>query len=178
MARMTGSDCAVMWNLINTHTHTHIHTHTHTVSLIPPWEDECGWHRMTRMTGPDCAFMRNLINTHHTHTNKQTQTERERARERGSTPVDEHKMGTRTETRGGTVTETGARTGTGMRLTTRLWRVEEKGRIAKNCTSVVDFGGKRKQCRQEMVGSVAADPDNLENIKEAGGGGGGRALRA
>ena len=28
MTRMTGPDCAVMCNLINTHTHTHIHTHT------------------------------------------------------------------------------------------------------------------------------------------------------
>ena len=29
--RMTGPDCAVMCNLINTHTHTHTHTHyTHT----------------------------------------------------------------------------------------------------------------------------------------------------
>ena len=49
-------------------------THTHT---IPPWEDQCEWHRMIRMTGPDCAVMCNLINTHthtinthtHTHTN-------------------------------------------------------------------------------------------------------------
>ena len=43
------------------------HTHTHTVSLIPPWEDQREWHRMTRMTRPDCAVMCNLINTH-THT--------------------------------------------------------------------------------------------------------------
>ena len=51
-----------MCNLINTH------THTHTVSLIPPWEDQCEWHRMTRMTGPDCAVICNLVNTHtHTH---------------------------------------------------------------------------------------------------------------
>ena len=50
----------------NTNTHTHTHTQ---VSLIPPWEDQCEWHRMTRMTGPDCAVMCNLINTHtHTHT--------------------------------------------------------------------------------------------------------------
>ena len=27
MTRMTGPDCAVMCNLINTHTHTHTHTH-------------------------------------------------------------------------------------------------------------------------------------------------------
>ena len=54
----------------NKYTHTHTHTHTHTqVPLIPPWEDQCEWHRMTRMTGPDCAVMCNLINTHtHTHT--------------------------------------------------------------------------------------------------------------
>ena len=38
-------------------------THTHKVSWIPPWEDQCEWHRMTRMTGPDCAVMFNLINT-------------------------------------------------------------------------------------------------------------------
>ena len=69
MTRMTGGpDCAVMCNLINTHTHTHTQQQ---VSLIPPWEDECEWHRMTRMIGPDCAVMCNLINTHtheHTHT--------------------------------------------------------------------------------------------------------------
>ena len=42
-------------------THTHLH--------IPPWEDQCEWHRMTRMTGPDCAVMCNLINTQtHTYT--------------------------------------------------------------------------------------------------------------
>ena len=60
MTMITGPDCAVMCNLINTHTQ---------VSLIPPWEDQREWHRMTRMTRPDCAVMCNLINTHtHTHT--------------------------------------------------------------------------------------------------------------
>ena len=33
-----------------------------------------------------------------------------------------------------------------------------------------DTGGKRKKCKKERVGSVAANPDNLENNKEAGGG--------
>ena len=33
MTRMTGPDCVVMCNLINTHTHTHTHT----------WERERGW---------------------------------------------------------------------------------------------------------------------------------------
>ena len=28
MTRMTGPDCVVMCNLVNTHTHTHTHTHT------------------------------------------------------------------------------------------------------------------------------------------------------
>ena len=40
--------------------------------ILPPWEDQCEWHRMTRMTGPDCAVMNNLINIHtciHIHTN-------------------------------------------------------------------------------------------------------------
>ena len=30
MTRITGPDCAVMCNLINTHTHKYTHTHTHT----------------------------------------------------------------------------------------------------------------------------------------------------
>ena len=33
-----------------------------------------------------------------------------------------------------------------------------------------DSGGKRNKCRKERVGSVAANPDNLESNKEAGGG--------
>ena len=57
MTRMTGPDCVVMCNLINTYIHTYIHTY-----MIPPREDQCEWHRMTRMTGPDCVVMCNLIN--------------------------------------------------------------------------------------------------------------------
>ena len=53
MTRMTGPDCVVMCNLINTY-----------ISLIPPREDQCEWHRMTRITGPDCVVMCNLINTY------------------------------------------------------------------------------------------------------------------
>ena len=43
------------------------------VPLIPPWEDQCEWNRMTRVIGPVCAVMCNLINTHthtHAHTHK------------------------------------------------------------------------------------------------------------
>ena len=55
MTRMTGPDCVVMCNLINTYIHR---------------EDQCEWHRMTRMTGPDCVVMCNLINTYiHTYIN-------------------------------------------------------------------------------------------------------------
>ena len=45
---------------------TYIHTHiqTYQVTLNPPREDRCEWHRMTRMTGPDCAVMCNLTNIH------------------------------------------------------------------------------------------------------------------
>ena len=32
-----------------------------------------------------------------------------------------------------------------------------------------ETGGKRKKCRKERIGSVAANPDNLESNKEAGG---------
>ena len=53
MTRMTGPDCVVMCNLINTCIHT-----------FPPREDQCEWHRMTRITGPDCVVMCNLINTY------------------------------------------------------------------------------------------------------------------
>ena len=33
-----------------------------------------------------------------------------------------------------------------------------------------DMGGKRKKCRKERAGSVAANSDNLGSYKEAGGG--------
>ena len=34
MTRMTGPDCVVMCNLINTHTHTHTHTHSSTALFV------------------------------------------------------------------------------------------------------------------------------------------------
>ena len=57
MTRMTGPDCVVMCNLINTYIHTYIHTYYIDIHT-------CEWHRMTRMTGPDCVVMCNLINIH------------------------------------------------------------------------------------------------------------------
>ena len=56
MTRMKGPDCAVMCNLIDMHT-----------ILIPPWKDQCEWHRMTRMKGPGCAVMCNLITVIYIH---------------------------------------------------------------------------------------------------------------
>ena len=60
-------------------------------------------------------------------------------------------------------------------------RIGEGGREAKkrkkpqnSCRrqvgNVGDLGGKRKTCRKERVGPVAANPDNLESNKEAEGG--------
>ena len=60
-------------------------------------------------------------------------------------------------------------------------RIGEGGREAKNrkrphksCRRHVGkgggLGGKRKKCRKEKIGPVAANPDNLESNKEAGGG--------
>ena len=54
-------------------------------------------------------------------------------------------------------------------------RAEERRRSAKKRTRVVDvvreterLGWKKKKRRQKRVGSVAANPDNLENSKKAG----------
>ena len=60
-------------------------------------------------------------------------------------------------------------------------RIEEGGREVKmrkkpqnSCRRRAengrDTGGKRKKCRKERVGSVAANPDSLESNKQAGGG--------
>ena len=59
-------------------------------------------------------------------------------------------------------------------------RIEEGGREAKkrkkpqnggrrHAGNGIDLGGKRKTCRKERVGPVAANLDNLESNKEAGG---------
>ena len=52
-------------------------------------------------------------------------------------------------------------------------REAKKRKKSHNCRRNVgnkgDLGGKRKKRRQESVGSVAADPDNLEKRKEAAG---------
>ena len=92
-------------------------------------------------------------------------------------------VGTRRRTPYGTGTGTGteARTvaemGKGTRITeTRIGsgRVERGKKAQDSCRRRAgnggDTGGKRKKYRKERIGSVTANPDNLESNKEAGGG--------
>ena len=87
-------------------------------------------------------------------------------------------MGTRTGTDARTVAEMGTGTTiTGMGLRIGSGRAEERRNSARNRKIAVDavretgghMSGKRKKCRKERVGSAAANPDNLESNKEAGG---------
>ena len=102
---------------------------------------------MTRMTRPDCAVMCNLINTH-THTQvssliplREDQCEWHRmTRMTGPDCVVMcNLINTHTHTHTNIHTDTHTHTHT------------------------------RKKCRKERIGSVAANPDNLESNKEAGG---------
>ena len=116
MTRMTGTDCAVMCNLIIIHTY-YIHS-------------------------PDCAvIMCNLINIHtayilhkyiHTYDNGNEN-----------------------------------RIGEGGREAKK--RKKPQNSCRRRAGNGGDMGGKRKKCRKERVGSVAANPDNLGSNKEAGG---------
>ena len=51
--------------------------------------------------------------------------------------------------------------------------MKKRKKMHKSCRRHVgkgaDLGGKRKRCRKERVGPVAANPDNLENNQKAGG---------
>ena len=49
-------------------------------------------------------------------------------------------------------------------------RKKPQNSCRRNAGNGKDWGGKRKKCRRERVGSVAANPDNRESNKEAGGG--------
>ena len=84
--------------------------------------------------------------------------------------MDEHRMGT----------GTGAGTETRRDRNRNEDKIGEGGREAKkrkkphkSCRRHVgngrDLGGKRKKARQERAGSVAAKPNKLEIMKEAGG---------
>ena len=85
------------------------------------------------------------------------------------------------ETRGQTSDGSGDKSGDGNRsgngIEDGIGEGRGKGKKRKkphdsSCRSDVgnrgDFGLKRKKRRQEIIGSVAADPDNLENSKKTG----------
>ena len=103
--------------------------------------------------------------------------ERERERGQGWRHVDKHRMGTETKTKAVAEMGTGTRMGTGTGTRTESGRAEERRRSARNRTRVVhamwETGEPRvereKDVRQERDASVAADSDNLDNRKEAGG---------
>ena len=108
------------------------------------------WHRMTRMTRPDCAVMCNLINTH-THT-------------QGNGDGSEDCSG---DGNGDDDNGNENRIGEGGREAKK--RKKPQNSCRRRAGNGGDTGGKRKKCRKERVRSVAANPDNLESNKEAGG---------
>ena len=59
---------------------------------------------------------------------------------------------------------------------------KKRKKLHKNCRYHVgnggDLGGKMIKRRKERIGRVADNPDNLEDNKEEGGGGGHKVLRA
>ena len=86
MTRMTGPDCVIMCNLINTHTHTHIHTHksicfNKSHLLAEGTEVALFWRRLQQavsfhMRHHIHALSLSLSLTHtHTHTHRQTSEE-------------------------------------------------------------------------------------------------------
>ena len=97
-------------------------------------------------------------------------------------------MGTEVETHGRTRDGNGDGNGYGNKRSSELENgdgnedgIGEGGREAKkrkkphkscrrNVGNEEDLGGKREKFRQDQVGSVAADPDDLKNRREAGGG--------
>ena len=97
---------------------------------------------MTRMTGPDCAVMCNLINTHtHTHGDGNGDDDNGNGNEN--------------------------RIGEGGREAKKRKKTQNSGK--RRAGNGGDTGAKRKKCRKERVGSVAANPYNLESNKQAGG---------
>ena len=62
MTRMTGPDCAVMCNLINTHTNKNMHNTHKKHKGITPGEDHCEYCRVTMSTGPGCMVVCKLVN--------------------------------------------------------------------------------------------------------------------
>ena len=58
MTRMTGPDCVVMCNLINTHTHIHTQTHSHYTINKPLFELNVNYHtHMYGSTASDICYV-------------------------------------------------------------------------------------------------------------------------
>ena len=168
MTRMTRPDCVVMCNLTNTHAHTHTHTHVN-------------GHGDGDGAGAG------------TGTGVEVNEGAQGGNGNGSGDGAGTGTGTGVETRRRTPDGNGDGNGDGREDSSgdgngdedngngNEDRIGENGREAKKhkkppnrCRRQVgsggDLGGKRNKCRQEKVGPVAANPDNLENNNEAEGG--------
>ena len=167
MTRMTGPDCVVMCNLINTYR-----------------GDQREWHRMTRMTRLDCAVMCNLINIHtyiHTYIHEGAQDGNgDGSGDRAGmwTEVETHR---RTPDGNGDGPKVSSEDGNGDEGNGNEGRVGDGEKEAKKRKKPLnscrrqggnggDFGGTRKRCRKGSVGPVAANSNIVEINKEAGGG--------
>ena len=190
MTRMTRPDCAVMCNLINTHTHTHTHTEvglesragTETVTGSGGGGGDVNDHWNGGEAGAGTGTGVEV--------NEGAAQDRNGDGSRGGTGTG---TGTGVETRrqppDGNEDENGDRSedscvdgnGTDDNGNGNEDRIGEGGGEAKKCKKTKnscrrhvgnggDRGGKRKKCRKERAGPVAANPDDLENNKEAGGG--------
>ena len=230
MTRMTGPDCVVMCNLINTHTHTHTHisfvlqqalsfrTRHHLcrqgVALASTRRPHSQGpasvqaHRTGGVTGSEGQQGANGVgggigvgggngdgngdvNAHGDEDGAGTGTgvEVNEGAQDGDGDGTETGTGTEVGTRRRTPDENGGGNGDGSEDCSgdgngdddngNENRIGEGGREAKKRKKAQngcrrragnggDTGGKRKKCRKERVGSVAANPDNLENNNEAG----------
>ena len=65
---------------------------------------------------------------------------------------------------------TGTRIGLGRAEGGQKKRKKPQNSCRRRAGNGGDMGGKRKKCRKERVGSVAANSENLGSNKEAGGG--------
>ena len=150
MTRMTGPDCVVMCNLINTHKHKHTHTHTHGVGG-GNGEDVNGHYRDGDGAG----------------TGTGTGVEVNEGARDGNGDGDEDGNGDGSEGSSGDGNGDDDKTERGGREAKKRKKPQNSCRV--HVGNGGDLGGKKKECRKERVGPVAANPDNLESKKEAGG---------
>ena len=205
---MTGPDCAVVCNLINTHIYRVALAgtqqlrsqglgpeHAHRTERVTRSED--GKERTGSGAGSESGAGTEMG----TKSGAGTGTGTEREQEREWRRTKEREMGTRTGTGMGTRVETrgqtqdgngdgsgdgnensggdgnGGEDGNGNENKDRIGgggrEAKKRKKPQKSCRCHMgkggDLGGKRKKCRKERVGSVAANPDNLENNKDARG---------